>query len=152
MMYAFRFELEFVKDRLLAVLIPSYSWTNDQGQLVIARNQNGHFYINAYSPNNYKIKFLVDTGATDVALTKDAAIRLGIDISKLMYTRRYSTANGTTYAAPALIKKLIIGKKTFYNVEAHVTSGGLDTPLLGMSLIDDFKDFKITQDLLILSY
>jgi len=151
-MHAFRFELEFVKDRVLAVLIPSYSWTNDQGELVVARNQNGHFYVDAYTVSNHKVNFLIDTGATDIALTKDAAIKFGIDVSKLSYTKRYSTANGISYAAPTRIKQITIGKKTFYNVEAHVTSGGLDTPLLGMSLIEDFKDFKITQDLLILSY
>ena len=45
--YAFRFELESFKKRILAVIIPSYSWTNEQGELVIARNQDGHFYLNA---------------------------------------------------------------------------------------------------------
>ena len=150
--YAFRFELESLKDRVLAVLIPSYSWTNDQGQLVIAQNKDGHFYLNAKTKTNSKIKFLIDTGASDIALTKDAAIKLGFNPSKLKYTKKYYTANGISYAAPVRIKQLTIGKKTFYNLEAHVTSGGLDIPLLGMSLIDDFKDFKITNDLLILSY
>ena len=60
--YAFRFELETVKDRVLAVLIPSYSWTNEEGQLVVARHKNGHFYVDAYAKNKAKIHFLVDTG------------------------------------------------------------------------------------------
>ena len=150
--YAFRFELESLKDRVLAVLIPSYSWTNEQGQLVIARNKDGHFYLDARTRNKSKIKFLIDTGASDIALTKDAAIKLGFNPSKLQYTKKYYTANGISYAAPVRIRQLTIDKKTFYNLEAHVTSGELDISLLGMSLIDDFKDFKITNDLLILSY
>lgn len=150
--YAFRFELETLKDRMLAVLIPSYSWTNDEGQLVIARHKNGHFYLSGYGKHNQKIHFLVDTGASDIALTKDDARKLGFDPAKLKYTRQYSTANGITMAAPVRIPLLTIGKKTFYNVEGHVTSGDLDISLLGMSLIEDFKGFKITQDLLILSY
>lgn len=150
--YAFRFELNTLKERMLAVLIPSYSWTNDDGQLVIARHKNGHFYLNAYGKNNQKIHFLVDTGASDIALTKSDAKKLGFDLSKLRYTKQYSTANGISAAAPVRIPQLTIGKKTFYNVEGNVTSGELDISLLGMSLIEDFKDFKITQDLLILSY
>lgn len=149
--YAFRFELETLKARVFAVLIPSYSWTNNQGQLVIARSRDGHFYLNAIT-NKEEIKFLVDTGASDIALTKEAAIKLGINLKKLQYTKKYYTANGISYSAPVRIKQLTIGKKTFYNLEAHVTSGGLDISLLGMSLIEDFSNFKITKDMLILSY
>lgn len=150
--YAFRFELETLKDRVLAVLIPSYSWTNDDGHLVIARHKNGHFYINAYGKHYQKVLFLVDTGASDIALTKEDARKLGFDLSRLRYTKQYSTANGISAAAPVRIPQLTIGKKTFYNIEGHITSGDLDISLLGMSLIEDFKDFKITQDMLILSY
>lgn len=150
--YAFRFELDTLKDRVLAVLIPSYSWTNDEGQLVIARHKNGHFYVNATTENKNSIKFLIDTGASDIALTKEAARKLGFDLSKLTYSQRYITANGDSFAAPVRIKQLTIGKKTFYNLKAHITSGDLDISLLGMTLIEDFDNFKITQDLLILSY
>jgi aspartyl protease family protein len=150
--YAFRFELDSFKHKVLAVLIPSYSWSDDQGQLVIARSQDGHFYVEAETKHHDKIKFLVDTGASDIALTKQAAKKLGIDLSKLDYTKRYDTANGVSYAAPVKIEQLTIGNKTFYDLSANVTSGGLDISLLGMSLIGNFKDFKINQDLLILKY
>jgi aspartyl protease family protein len=150
--YAFRFELETFKDRVLAVLIPSYSWSNETGELVIARHRNGHFYLDAFTKSGAKIHFLVDTGASDIALTKEDAVKLGFNPSKLKYTRLYSTANGTASAAPVLIRQLTIGKKTFYNLEGHVTSGDLDISLLGMRLIEDFKDFKITQDMLLLHY
>lgn len=151
-LYAFRFELESLKERVLSVLVPSYSWTNEKGQLVIARSNNGHFYLDATTKSNRKLKFLVDTGATDIALTEEDAKNLGFNISKLKYTQKYSTANGISYAAPVRIDQLTIGNKTFRNLEAHITSGGLDISLLGMSLIGSFKDFKITRDMLILSY
>ena len=150
--YAFRFELNFIKDRVLAVLIPSYSWTDQHGKIVIARNSDSHFYINAIGKSNKRIRFLVDTGATDVALTKEDAIKLGLNIKNLKYTKKYSTANGASYAAPVRIDQLTIENKIFYNIEAHITDGGLDVSLLGMSLIERFKDFKITQDLLIFGY
>jgi len=152
LVYAFRFELSSIKERVVAVLIPSYSWTNNSGQLVIARSSNGHFYLDAVGSKNQVIHFLVDTGASDVALTRQDAIKLGFKLDALNYTRKYNTANGVSYAAPVVIKELIIHKKTFYNVEAHVASEGLDISLLGMSLIEDFANFKITKDMLILEY
>jgi len=150
--YAFRFELNNIKERFISVLIPSYSWTNHAGQLVIARSGNGHFYLDAIGEQNQVIHFLIDMGASDVALTREDAIKLAFKPDKLHYTRRYNTANGISYVAPVVIKQLIINKKIFYNVEAHVASEGLDISLLGMSLIDNFANFKITKDILILDY
>lgn len=149
--YAFRFELTNIKERVIAVLIPSYKWTNEKGQFVIARSGDGHFYIDVKA-NGQIINFLIDTGATDIAISKRDAIRLGINPKELNYTRRYKTANGVSYAAPIKIKQLTIGGKTFHNVEAHVVSGDLGTSLLGMSLIQDFNHFRITKDMLILDY
>jgi len=150
--YAFRFELQNIRDRVVSVLVPSHSWTNDKGQLVIARSRDSHFYLDVKGPDGQDIHFLVDTGASDVALTTKDAIKLGFDPEKLAYTRRYNTANGVAYAAPVKIKQLTIGKRIFYNVEAHVASEGLDVSLLGMSLIESFSNFKITKDMLILDY
>jgi len=152
LVYAFRFELTAIKERVIAVLVPSYSWTNNNGQLIIARSSNGHFYLDAIGGKNQVIQFLVDTGASDVALTRQDAIKLGFKPDALNYTRKYNTANGVSYDAPVVIKELTIHKKTFYNVEAHVASAGLDISLLGMSLIEDFANFKITKDMLILEY
>lgn len=147
--YAFRFELNYVQDRIVAVLLPERSWTNSQGQLVIARNRDGHFYLSAKT-DQATIRFLVDTGASDVALTKEDAIRMGFNPTQLKYTKRYSTANGTSYGAPVIIKQLTIQDKTFFNIKAHVSSGKSDISLLGMSFINNFSDFKITKDMLIL--
>lgn len=151
-LYAFRFELNFVKDRILAVLIPNYSWSETPGQITLARQDDGHFYLSAKIKNNQKIKFLIDTGASSIALTKEDAIKLGFNPATLKYTQKSSTANGINYSAPVRIEQLTIGDKVFYNVKAHVVYDGLDISLLGMSLIDQFKDFKITRDMLILNY
>lgn len=150
--YAFRFELDYAFQRVLAVLIPSHSWSKN-GELIISRNQDGHFYTEALI-NGTKIKFLIDTGASDVALTAEDARLLRYDLSRLKYSRHYSTANGTVTAAPITLQNLQIGPKIFYDVPAHIASGNneLDISLLGMSAISRFKSFKIDKDLLILSY
>lgn len=151
-LYAFRFELDFVKNRVMAVLVPSYSWTDKLGQIVVSRHLDGHFYLESKTKTNQKIKFLVDTGASGISLTKQDALKLGFDLKKLKYTQKHSTANGISYSAPVRIEQLTIGKKTFYDIEASISSGGLDISLLGMSLIESFNHFKITKDMLILEY
>ena len=148
--YAFRFEINYATQRVIAVLIPSSNWTNENGQLVISRNADGHFYIDSIV-NGCKIKFMIDTGASDVALTQADAKKLKFDLSKLDFTRIYSTANGKSAAAPILLQNVEIGSNLFKNVEGHVGMGDLDISLLGMSLIERFKSFKIDKDLLILS-
>lgn len=150
--YAFRFEMIDFKNRILAVLLPSYSWSQKAGELTIARHANGHFYLYAYSEDNKKVVFLVDTGASNIALTMEDAITLGVDTRYLRYTQRYNTANGENYGAPVTIRQMKIGEKIFYNVRAHIIATGLDTSLLGMSILDDFQAFEINRDLLTLRY
>ena len=150
--YAFRFELTHFKNKILANLIPSYSWVNEQGEITIARHGNGHFYLETLINDKHQIRFLVDTGATGVALTKEDAIKLGFNLSKLNYTQKSITANGISYSAPVKLNRLTIGARTFKNISASVSSGGLSTSLLGMSVIDNFKHIKIINDLLILSH
>lgn len=149
--YAFRSELDYGYQRVMAVLIPFSSWTNETGELVIARAPDGHFYLDAII-NGAKIKFLIDTGASDIALTKNDAAKLGIDIARLKFTRKYSTANGISYAAPITLQTVTIGNKTFRNIKGHVGQGDLDISLFGMSAIESFKGFKLDRDMLILSY
>lgn len=150
--YAFKFELNYAAQRVISVLIPSYNWVNKQGELVISRSNDGHFYVNAVA-NGIKIKFMIDTGASDVALTISDAKMLGFDLSKLNYTKTYSTANATSRAAPVRLNSVEIGRGAFFrNVEAHIGTGGLDVSLLGMSLLERFKGFRIDRDMLILSY
>ena len=70
LVYAFRFELSSIKERVIAVLVPSYSWTNNSGQLVIARSSNGHFYLDAVGSKNQVIHFLVDNGKSNDVILK----------------------------------------------------------------------------------
>jgi aspartyl protease family protein len=149
--YAFRTELSYTYERVFAVLVPSSSWVNQSGELVIARSADGHFYLDAII-NGTKIKFMVDTGASDIALTKNDAAKLKIDLTKLNFNRKYSTANGYNYAAPIVLQTVQIGKKIFQNVNGHVGQGDLDISLFGMSAIEGFKGFRIEKDMLILSY
>ncbi|HJD55490.1 MAG TPA: TIGR02281 family clan AA aspartic protease [Rickettsia endosymbiont of Pyrocoelia pectoralis] len=148
--YAFRFELNYTYQRVMSVLVPSYRWSTEAGEIIIARSGDGHFYINALV-NDVKVKFMVDTGASDIALTKEDAEKLGYDLTKLKYSRTYLTANGENKAAPITLNSVVIGKE-FKNLGGHIGLGDLDISLLGMSLLERFKGFRIDKDLLILNY
>lgn len=145
--YAFRFELTDVKNRILAVLIPSRAWVDNNGSIIIARSNDGHFYIET-EIGNTKIKFMIDTGASDLLIAKNDAIKLGLNLSELSFSKQYNTANGVTFCAPVVINDLHIANAVFNDIKGSISQSTDDTSLLGMSLISKFKSFSIDRDLL----
>lgn len=149
--YAFRFELGYATQRLVSAIIPSYKIISTPGKITIARNADNHFYLTALV-NDQEIMFMIDTGATSVALTKEDAIKLGFNLKKLDFDRTIYTANGPSKSAYVKIEKFAIGPKVLDNIGANINSGELDVSLLGMSVLKQFKSFRISNDLLILEY
>ncbi len=145
--YAFRFELSDVKNRILAVLLPSRSWTNNNGSIVIARSNDGHFYLEAIIGDT-SINFMIDTGASDVLIAKNDAIKLGLDLATLNFSKKYNTANGVAFCAPVTINDFHMHHAVFNDIKASISQSSDDTSLLGMSLISKFKSFSIDRDLL----
>ena len=66
--------------------------------VVLTKARNGHFEVEA-RVDGRRIEFLVDTGASHIALRESEAARLGIYPRPSDYTVRVSTANGITKAA-----------------------------------------------------
>jgi aspartyl protease family protein len=113
----------------------SSSASRDTRQKVtLASDLAGHFYANG-QVNGAQVRFLVDTGATLVALPADIADRLGIDYRK---GRRglIQTANGATVAYRIQLDELRLGGITLHNVDAVVIAHGLGIALLGMSFLN----------------
>jgi aspartyl protease family protein len=81
------------------------------------------------------MRFLVDTGASDVVFTLDDARRLGIDPTQLDFSERMTTANGVVNAAPVRLPTLTIGSITVHDLDALITDGEQDVSLLGMRFI-----------------
>ena len=156
-LYAYRHEFEDFKQRIISAVLPSYEWIGDE-EISLTKYSDGHFYLNAEAISEdgkgkvARIKFLVDTGASGIAISQKDALNLGLDLKKLTYDQKSYTANGVAYSASIRLDKLVIGKKTFHNVRAHVSFGGLDVSLLGMSVLDDFSDIRFVNDKLILKY
>ncbi len=123
--------------------------TVDTHVTAIPKAKDGHFWANA-TVNTRAVRFLVDTGATVVALTPADAQRLGFDAKTLTYDREVTTANGKTYAASVNLSVVGIGQSTVRNVDAMVVKEGLTTSLLGMSYLGRLSRFEATPSSLIL--
>ena len=99
----------------------------------------GHFQVDA-RVDGRSIAFLVDTGASVIALRESAAARLGIHPSVRDYTARASTANGVVKAAPVVLNRVEVNGITVRDVQAFVMPDeGLGTNLLGMSFLSRVK-------------
>src|SRR5687768_12953269 len=68
------------------------------GPAQVSKAKDGHYWAEAQVDGRW-VHFLVDTGASAVALTSQDAQRLGFDLSNLVYDRPVATANGKTLAA-----------------------------------------------------
>jgi aspartyl protease family protein len=115
----------------------------------IPKGRDGHFWANA-SVNNTAVRFLVDTGASQVVLTPSDALRLGFKADDLVYDRKVITANGPSFAAMVRLKSVGVGTSTVRDVDALVVKDGLQISLLGMSYLGRLSRFEATRTSLIL--
>lgn len=138
-----------LKDQIGGALMPSAGTEGPGGEMSFQRGNDGHFHVEA-EVDGKLIRFLVDTGASDVVLTQADAERLGFDVSELDYTQIYSTANGTVYGAPIRLGAMTVGSIRVSDVRASVNSGEMDGSLLGMSFLSRLSGFTVEGDRLIL--
>ena len=113
-------------------------------------DSRGHFVTTARM-NGRDVEVLVDTGATSVAINKKTARRLGILLKASDFKYTVNTANGSTKAASAMIKKIQIGNVTVKNVQAAVLDDrALSSTLLGMSFLGQLRSFEVKNKELLL--
>lgn len=147
-LYSFRYEFEDVKYRLKSALFPSSAIVRD-GQIIISKSKDNHFYINL-KVNDQNIRFLVDTGATITTLSQKDAKRIGIDVNNLTYNQIFNTANGRAFGASVRLDKIEINGILFYDIYASVNNSEMETSLLGMNFLENFKKKEFYQDKMIL--
>lgn len=122
----------------------------ENGQIEVPRMFDGHFYLTARL-NGEPVAFVVDTGATDVVLTRADAERIGIDLDTLAFTGRAYTANGTVRTAAANVNEVALGRITDRNLRVLVNDGEMDQSLLGMAYLRRFSKIEIEDDKLVLT-
>jgi len=140
--FAFQDELFGVYTRLRAELIPGYPVTANAKELVLTQSGDGHFYVIGQL-NGTPVKFLVDTGASDVVLSPDDAKRLGIDVAGLDFSRQYQTANGVGYGASYRVAQMVLGEVELTDVPVSINQAPMSESLLGMSVLRDTASMEI---------
>jgi aspartyl protease family protein len=113
--------------------------------LELRRGSDGHFHADLLV-NGRPVRFIVDTGASDVVLSRSDAVAVGIDPDGLSYTGRAQTANGTVATAPARLGTIRLGDFVDEGVRASVSAGELGVSLLGMAYLDRFARIEIEGD------
>lgn len=148
--YAFRGELGMVGDRLAGNLAPARGVVSDKGrEVTLFAREDGHFYVEA-EVEGKQVLFVVDTGASDVVLTRRDAERVGIEPEERDFTRIYQTANGAVTGAPVVLDSVAIGPIDLRNVEASVNSGPMGVSLLGMTFLGRLDSYRVKRDRLTL--
>jgi aspartyl protease family protein len=115
----------------------------------IAKAADGHYWAEA-TVNGRAVHFLVDTGASAVALTLDDARRLGIEPRDLNYTYQVTTAAGQVRAAKVTLATVAVAGAQVHDVDALVIEKGLATSLLGMTYLGRLTSFQATRQALVL--
>ncbi len=140
--YSYRFELTDVVNRLGGEIIPYAAVTGEDGSVRVRAHRDGHFYVDS-RVGRQEVRFLVDTGATSVALSPADARRIGFDPAKLEFSRRLQTAGGTVRGAPVMIPALEIGGIRLTNVRAIVNEQAMRHSLLGISALDRLGGYEV---------
>jgi aspartyl protease family protein len=143
--YAYRFDLKDAGDRVMAELVPGRAAA--RGQTVeIARAGAGDFQV-ATEVNGAHVPMVLDTGASSVMLTRDAAIAAGLPAEMIKYTVNVETANGRAQAAAVTLDRVAVGGIVERSVPALIAQPGqLKTSLLGMSFLSRLQGWEVRGD------
>lgn len=118
------------------------AYTEDMGgvrELALQRNRFGH-YVASGTINNRPVVFLLDTGASDIAVPGRLAEQLGLERGR---AQLYQTANGTITVYATTLARVELGGIVLRQVRASINPNMQDNEvLLGMSFL---KHLEFTQ-------
>ena len=118
--------------------------------MTVRADARGHFQVEG-SVDGRRMDFLVDTGASVVALRERDAAKLGIHPVPRDYTASVSTANGTIKAAAVQLNSLEVGGIRVHGVRAMVLPDqALSDNLLGMSFLSRVRRFEMANGRLVM--
>jgi aspartyl protease family protein len=145
--YSSRQEIETKSERVLSehhVSPPAANSTGPRATGQRARARGGDFTAQA-QVNGATVNMLIDTGASSVVLTQEAAKAANLPLDLLKYDVAIETASGRTHAAAVVIDRIAVGGILERRVPALVSAPGeLKTSLLGMTFLNRLQSFEIS--------
>lgn len=127
---------------------PEPGWRPPAVETRLQRGASGHFYATA-AVNGVDTEFIVDTGASTVALTQDDARRAGIAVDPSRFTIVASGASGPIQGQVVQIDRISLDGKEVTGLRALVLEG-LEVSLLGQSYLSRISGVTMTGDEMIL--
>ncbi len=110
-----------------------------QKEVVLQRNAYGHYVSNG-TINYHEVVFLLDTGASDIAIPESVADEIGLDKGRAIVIK---TANGNAKAYRTRLDSVAIGEIQLYDLNATILTNITGNEiLLGMNFL---KHFEIIQ-------
>lgn len=148
---SFRDEIETVATRVRSELVPGYAIETGEHEMVLTESDGGSFFIFGEA-NGVRIRFLIDTGASDTVLSPADAAAIGIDVRALDFSKVYSTANGLGRGASYTLDALSVGPVSIAPMPVSINQAPMGSSLLGMTFLRRLRSFEIQGRRLILRY
>lgn len=127
------------------VLTSAAAWS-----VAVPLGPDGHYHLEL-GVNGVPVRFTVDTGASDLVLSRRDALAVGLDPDALNHLGSAMTANGVVRTAAVRLDEVALEGLADRDVPAVVTEGALDASLLGMSYLGRFARIEIADGRLVLT-
>ena len=124
-------------------VVPRQSVMMEGARIELPQAMDGHFYM-VMEVNGAPIRFVVDTGATELVLSREDAGRAGVEMERLVFSGRAFTANGMVETAPVTLASVVVGGVADTDVRAVVNGSEMRESLLGMSYLQRFSRVEIS--------
>ncbi len=129
--------------------LPQQSVFAEEGRIEVPRSRDGHYHLTLVI-NGVPVHTIVDTGASDLVLTRTDAERVGLLLDELIFAGRANTANGRVETAHVKLDEVSLGPIEDRLVPALVNGGEMNRSLLGMSYLSRFTRLEISENRLVL--
>ena len=149
--FSFQNEIAELGLRLRSNLVPGYPVQTGSREMILSEGEGGSYHVYG-TVNGTQIRFLIDTGASDIVLSPADAKRLGVDFETLKFDHPYESANGIGHGAVAAVTDLSIGPIHFSNVPVSINGAEMSSSLLGMTFLKRLKSYSFSGNKLILQW
>jgi aspartyl protease family protein len=142
LVYSYRDHFGSLGDRFAAELLPAKGEQTGPASIAFSAEADGHYHVYG-AVDGSSVRFLVDSGASDIVLSPEDARMLGMQPDQLDYTMSAQTANGVVRGAPIRIKTLKVGPIVMHDVPATVNEAEMPVSLLGMEFLRRLKSWGV---------
>jgi aspartyl protease family protein len=143
--FVFRDDAARMGGRILTALAPARASQIGPRALVIGRGDDRAFSVIGQL-NGVDVRFVIDTGATDIVLSPADAARAGIAPAPGAKATPTETANGLGYGTAAVAASLAVGPIRLADAPVMINQAPMNGSLLGMAFLQHLESFEVRGD------